>query len=159
MNKEKKDYTCLLPDSYTISKGCGNTKPSCAQKKKHKTRRKNNRADRLHAQTEANKGHIKNLSNVELTNDQINLLAKGLKFIPTPRLLQPIEQKQKSYLKDTTDFINFIETTIVPDNAILVSMDVTSLYTNIPQEEGTEAVCKSYDSFYKDNPPIPKQYL
>ena len=26
----------------------------------------------------------KNLSNKELTNDQINLLAKGLKFIPTP---------------------------------------------------------------------------
>ena len=52
------------------------------------------------------------------------------------RLLQPIAQKQKSYLKDTTDFINLIETTRVPKNAILVSMDVTSLYTNIPQEEG-----------------------
>ena len=75
------------------------------------------------------------------------------------RLLQPIAQKQRSYLKDTTDFINFIETTIVPENAILVSMDVTSLYTNIPQEEGTETVCKAYDSFYKDNPPIPKQHL
>ena len=31
------------------------------------------------------------------------------------RLLQPIAQKQKSYLKDSTDFINFIETTIVPE--------------------------------------------
>ena len=30
------------------------------------------------------------------------------------RLLQPIAQKQKSYLKDTTDFINLIETTRVP---------------------------------------------
>ena len=28
-------------------------------------------------------------------------------------------------------------------------MDVTSLYTNIPQEEGVETVCKTYDSFYK----------
>ena len=43
------------------------------------------------------------------------------------RLLQPIAQKQKSYLKDTTHFINLIETTRVPKNAILVSMDVTSL--------------------------------
>ena len=75
------------------------------------------------------------------------------------RLLQPIAQKQKSYLKDTTDFINLIETTRVPKNAILVSMDVTSLYTNIPQEEGVETVCKTYDSFYKDSPPIPTLYL
>ena len=51
------------------------------------------------------------------------------------KLLQPIAQQQKSYLKDTTDFINFIERTKVPENAILVSMDVTSFYTNMPQEE------------------------
>ena len=38
-------------------------------------------------------------------------------------------------------------------------MDVTSLYTNIPQEEGVETVCKTYDSFYRDSPPIPTQYL
>ena len=38
-------------------------------------------------------------------------------------------------------------------------MDVTSLYTNIPQEEGVETVCKACDSFYKDSPPIPTQYL
>jgi len=48
-------------------------------------------------------------------------------------LLQPIAQKQTSYLKDTTDFINFIEKTPVSHETILVSMDVTSLYTNIPQ--------------------------
>ena len=50
------------------------------------------------------------------------------------RLIQPIAQIQESYLKDTTDFINFIEKTKLPKNVILVSMDVTSLYTNIPQE-------------------------
>ena len=47
-------------------------------------------------------------------------------------LLQPIAKLQNSYLKDTTDFINFLESTEVPENTILVSMDVTSLYTNIP---------------------------
>ena len=63
-------------------------------------------------------------------------------------LLQPIAQKKSRIrLKDTTDFIK---------NAILVSMDVTSLYKNIPQEEGTETVCKAYNFFYKDNPSIPK---
>ena len=50
------------------------------------------------------------------------------------KLLQPIAQIQDSYLKDTTHFIRFIESTRVLRNAFLVSMDVTSLYTNIPQE-------------------------
>ena len=36
-------------------------------------------------------------------------------------LLQPIAKSQKSYLKDTTDFINFIAKTRVVENAILVS--------------------------------------
>ena len=47
------------------------------------------------------------------------------------KILQPIAQQQKSYLKDTTDFINFIEKTKLPKGVILVSMDATSLYTNI----------------------------
>ena len=49
-----------------------------------KQRRKNTRNIRNKAQLEANKRHIKNLSNKQLTESQINLLAKGLKFIPTP---------------------------------------------------------------------------
>ena len=35
-------------------------------------------------------------------------------------------------------------------------MDISSLYTNIPQEEGTEIVCKAYDSFRNYNPPVPR---
>ena len=60
-------------------------------------------------------------------------------------LIQPIVQKQASYLKDTTDFLNFLDKTKLPKNTILVSMDVTSLYTNIPQEEGITTVCKAYE--------------
>ena len=74
-------------------------------------------------------------------------------------LIQPIAQKQASYLKDTTDFLNFIEKTKLPKSTILVSMDVTILYTNIPQEEGITTVCKAYDEFYEENPPIPTRYL
>ena len=48
-------------------------------------------------------------------------------------LLQPIAKSQKSYLKDTTDFVNFIEKRNLPEDAFLVSLDVASLYTNIPQ--------------------------
>ena len=74
-------------------------------------------------------------------------------------LLQPIAKQQTSYLKDTTDFINFIENTKVTEDAILVSMDVTSLYTNIPQEEGITTVCNTYERFHSNKPPIPTHYL
>ena len=74
-------------------------------------------------------------------------------------LLQPIAQIQPSYLKDTTDFINFVEKTKLPLNTILVSMDVTSLYTNIPQEEGINTVCEAYKEFHQGNPPVPTRYL
>ena len=75
------------------------------------------------------------------------------------RLIQPIAQQQESYLKDSKDFINFIENTKLPKNAILASMDVTSLYTNIPQEEGITTVCKAYEDYYKNNLPIPTKFL
>lgn len=78
-------------------------------------------------------------------------------FVDT--LLQPISISQASYLKDTTDFINFIEKTKVNKQTFLVSMDVTSLYTNIPQEEGITTVCRAYENFHRNNPPIPTQYL
>ena len=55
--------------------------------------------------------------------------------------------------------MNCVERTRVPKNAILVSMDVTSLYTNIPQEEGIETVCKAYDAFYKEETPIATEYI
>ena len=38
-------------------------------------------------------------------------------------------------------------------------MDVTSLYTNIPQEEGIETVCNAYDSIYEGEFPFQTQYL
>ena len=75
------------------------------------------------------------------------------------KLLQPIAQIQDSYLKDTTHFIRFIENTRVPSNAFLVSMDVTSLYTNIPQEEGITIVCNAYEKFHDKNPPIATHLL
>ncbi|CAH3180095.1 unnamed protein product, partial [Porites lobata] len=75
------------------------------------------------------------------------------------RLLQPIAQRQKSYINDSTDFINFVERTKVHQDTILVSMDVASLYTNIPQEEGITTVCRAYDTFHNNNSPIPTKYL
>ena len=39
-------------------------------------------------------------------------------------LLQPIIKEQQSYIKDTTQFINFIEGTRVPQNAVLVYIQI-----------------------------------
>ena len=74
------------------------------------------------------------------------------------RLIQPIA-KQDSYLKDTTDFLNFIESTKLPKNIVLVSVDVTSLYTNIPHEEGVTTICHAYEDFHRHTAPIPTKYL
>jgi len=46
----------------------------------------------------------------------------------------------RHYVQDTTDLINKTKNINIPDNSILVTMDVSSLYTNIPNEEGIKAV-------------------
>ena len=38
-------------------------------------------------------------------------------------------------------------------------MDITSLYTNIPQHKGIATVCKAYNNFFTDSLPIPTHYL
>ena len=49
-------------------------------------------------------------------------------------------QRCQSYIKDTKDFLLKLQTLKdLPSNCILVTMDVSSLYTNIDQEEGAEA--------------------
>ena len=55
--------------------------------------------------------------------------------------LQPVVTKLPSYVKDTTDFIKKLETIkTAPDNCYLITMDVKSLYTNIPHNEGINSV-------------------
>ena len=74
-------------------------------------------------------------------------------------LLQPITQKQESYMKDTTHFTKFIENTPLPDGAVLGTLDACSLYTNIPQREGIEVVCQYYQEHCQSKTPIPTQSL
>ena len=78
-------------------------------------------------------------------------------FVET--LPQTMAQLQQSYLKDATAFLNFIEKTKVGKDTILVSMNVSSLYTNIPQEEGTNILCEAYEKLNDHNAPIQTHYL
>jgi hypothetical protein len=55
--------------------------------------------------------------------------------------LQSLNQNLPSHVKDTTDFLRKLnEIPEIPDDSILVTMDVRSLYTNVPNDEGIEAV-------------------
>ena len=66
---------------------------------------------------------------------------------PTERLshfvdyhLQPLVHKLPSFVKDTNDFLNKLLTIgNLPANSLLVTLDVSSLYTNIPHKEGINA--------------------
>jgi len=65
--------------------------------------------------------------------------------------LKPIVQTTKSYVKDTTDFINKVEQIPhLPDGTILATIDVTSLYTNIPHDEGIQA-CERFLNLHRAN--------
>ena len=51
--------------------------------------------------------------------------------------LQPFVSKNRSYIKDTNDFLLKLQALgKLPENTILFSLDVVSLYTNIPTEMG-----------------------
>ena len=48
---------------------------------------------------------------------------------------------------------------ISQEKAFLLSMGVTSLYRNIPRKKGITTVCRAYEHFHRNNPPIPTNYL
>ena len=54
--------------------------------------------------------------------------------------LQPLLKHVKSYIQDTTHFLQKLnDLDEIPSNTLLVTMDVSALYTNIPHDEGIHA--------------------
>ena len=79
---------------------------------------------------------------------------------PTEKLSIYIDHFQKplvplilSYIKDTTHFLNtiFAIPTPPPQNTILATLDVISLYTNIPHTEG---IASATEAQYNQHTPI-----
>jgi hypothetical protein len=60
--------------------------------------------------------------------------------------LRPHVEYLPSYLRDTTDYFNKTPSSGLPDHTLHVTMDVASLYTNIPHDEGIEACREVWDS-------------
>ena len=64
-----------------------------------------------------------------------------------------------SFIKDTTDYLQKMAAlNILPSNTTLVTMDVTSLYTNIPHSDGIEA-CKEIWEFVRFKCRLPTALL
>ena len=78
-------------------------------------------------------------------------------WFPLKNPLKPCSVHDKiSWSIDTTNIkitktITFIEKKNVKNRTFLVSMDVISLDTNTPQNEGIKIICKAYENFYKEN--------
>ena len=59
-------------------------------------------------------------------------------------ILQPHVKNLKSYIKDTADFLRKLQNVLcVSKKAFLVTLDVTSLYSNIPHSDGIK-VCEHF---------------
>lgn len=71
--------------------------------------------------------------------------------------LNPISTRHPSYLKDTYDFIDKIKELIIPPNALLFTIDIDSLYTNIETEVGLKAVEKCMRQY--PDPARPDTYI
>lgn len=67
--------------------------------------------------------------------------------------LTPLSNRHPSYLKDTTDFINKLDQTIINEECKLFTMDVGSLYTNIETPLGLKAVKKWFQKYPDPNRP------
>ena len=55
-------------------------------------------------------------------------------------ILQPYVGQTRSYIKDTSDFLEKISSIELEEDDWLFTMDVTSLYMNIPHDEGIECI-------------------
>ena len=61
---------------------------------------------------------------------------------------QPIVQEILSYVKNTQDFLKILEKVKdIPQESLLVTLDVKSLYANIPNNEGIKAIKEPYEKY------------
>ena len=58
--------------------------------------------------------------------------------------LKPIATKHPSYIKDTFDFTNKVSKIKLPPQAILLTLDVAAMYTNINNVDGLKAIQQAF---------------
>ncbi|KAJ8044656.1 Neuromedin-U receptor 2 [Holothuria leucospilota] len=80
----------------------------------------------------------------EIRDDDPTALGASFRIFPRGLLLKPsleyAARQRSSYIQDTTHFLRILkDVKSLPSNSLLVTMDVSALYTNIPHEEGVLA--------------------
>ena len=76
---------------------------------------------------------------VSACNSSTDNISKYVDYV-----LKPLMQSLPSYVKDTTDFIQKLKSSkLAHANSYLVTLDVSSLYTNIPHKDGLDA-CRGF---------------
>ena len=60
--------------------------------------------------------------------------------------LNPISTRHPSYIKDTSDFLSKLSNIAVHPSSLLITLDVESLYTNINNTSGIEAVHRAFQA-------------
>ena len=68
---------------------------------------------------------------------------------------QALAKSPPSYIKDTNEFIKYIESTKLPKDCILCTLDVSSLYTNIPTEDRIHATLQAIEKWKNKDPLCP----
>jgi hypothetical protein len=58
--------------------------------------------------------------------------------------LHPLVKTQSTYISDTGDLIRSFQNCTFDNNVLLVTYDITSLYTNLRFEEITQAIQRHY---------------
>ena len=75
--------------------------------------------------------------------------------------IKDLANKHETFLQDTPDFLRAIENLNengpLPDNSIIVTIDLSALYTNIPQDEGIEAVTEALQE--RNNKDVPTEFI
>ena len=61
-------------------------------------------------------------------------------------IIKPLVPLTPSYIKDSSHVIALLETQRIPKNALVVTIEVVSLYTNIPQHKGTQACLEAIEA-------------
>jgi hypothetical protein len=68
-------------------------------------------------------------------------------------MVRIITENLSSHIKDITDYLKKMENLTIPENTTLVTMNVTSLYTNIPHDDGIAACRKIWEQRTVQEPP------
>ena len=74
-----------------------------------------------------------------LTVSSVNSPTENISMLPVI-ILQPIVLKTKSYIRDTRNFLSKVQGLELSFNDSMLSMDVTSLCTNILYKNGIECI-------------------